>query len=151
MRSIKERLALWHIVLIVGITATIAIPAATAHIGSTKATIVTEQPEHISQQTGSDNLNAYAGHPNTPRVAVARSAVPPQDDYYQQRRQYWEKRLDGRLDHQDLDEDTGDDGDDKNANAGDDDDDASDKNADSEEEAFEKRREYWRERLDEDW
>src|SRR5437868_3405365 len=111
MRSINNRIVLWHIVLIVGITAIIAIPVATAHIGSTTATIITEQPDQISRQTRSNDLNGDAGHIKALKAAVAKPVGHPQEDYYEQRRQYWEKRLDGRLEHRDeyLNEQSGDD------------------------------------------
>ena len=143
MRSIMKRLALWHIVLIIGI-AVVAIPVAARVSGPAQAG-VNEQDKYLGHQNGNHHDDAVARESKDKKDPKVRKGDPaarpgikrPQDDYYQRRRQHWERRLDNRLD----DEEIGDDNDDDFA--------ADD--SDRQQDVYERRREYFRDRLDEDW
>ena len=142
MRSIKKRLAHWRLVLIICIAA-VAIPIAASVYTPEKAAVMGTN-EHLYYQNGIHNDAADANDTKNKKISdagkvgrpVGSSVMRPQDDYYERRRQHWEKRLDNRLEHRDeyLDEENGDDNDD---DFGDDD--------------IDRRREYYRDRLDEDW
>ncbi|MFL6466870.1 MAG: hypothetical protein ACJ72Z_02820 [Pyrinomonadaceae bacterium] len=157
MRSIKKRIALWHIVLIVGFVL-IAAPIA-AHV-STAVSAVAQDP-----QSSMDRHAVTAGvigriQQSKHRKAAVRVSVEPQD-YYDRRRQYWEDRVDRRM--QEMDEEEG--GDDEKADAKDSKESKdSKKNKDSkaskeddeedfdqEADMYERRREYWRQQLDDEW
>ena len=137
MRSIKRRLALWHIVLIIGMAA-ITIPVAARSYIPAKA-IFNEWDECLGQHIGNHHKDADAKDSKDekdPKASkedrtVGSGVGRRQDDYYERRRQHWEKRLDNRLD----DEEIGDDNDDEF----------------DDEDVYERRREYYRDRLDEDW
>jgi len=155
MRIIKNHLSWWRIVLIISV-ATIAIPIA-SRVSSTAKAIVTERHTDLDWRTAAANEDADA-HRNESKVAAGVGVTPPQDDYYDRRREYWDRRVERRLDRREeyLDEQTGDDEEDakdskdskaaKNKDSKDDDDDVDD--VDNE---VERRREYWRRRLDKDW
>ena len=143
MRSITKRLPLWHIVLIIGISA-IAIPVAALVCVTAKAGVY-EHQAHLDLQAGKENDHAEAKDSKDKKDSKAakdsHAAGPSikslQDDYYERRRQHWENRLDNRLDDEEIDDDN-------------DDDFASDDN-DGQQDVYERRREYYRDRLDEDW
>jgi hypothetical protein len=159
MRFIKKQFSLWRIVLIIGVAA-IAIPIA-ARVSPTAIAVVEER-----QQANADNEEADAKHSKDNKAAVGEGVARPQDDdYYDRRRRYWEKRVERRLDDENLDEQTGDDDEDadakdsksakdkdknkdKDSKAAADDEDDADDNVDRE---IERRREYWRKRLDREW
>ena len=152
MRIIKKQLAPWHLVLIIGLAA-IAIPV-TARVSTTAIAGVNERHEQMTGQTANDEGDAGAKHGSYSKAAVGKGVARPQDDYYDRRRQYWEKRVDSRLEYRDkyLDEQTGDKDDDADAEdnkAGKDDDE--DDTVDQEHDVYERRREYWRQRLDKEW
>jgi len=142
MRSIKKRLAHWRLVLLIGIAA-VAIPIAASVYTPEKAAVMGTN-EHLYHENGIHNDATDANDNKSRKISdagkvghpVGSSVRQPQDDYYERRRQHWEKRLDNRLEHRDeyLDEENGDDNDD---DFGDDD--------------IDRRREYYRDRLDEDW
>jgi hypothetical protein len=122
MRLIKKQLSLWRIVLIIGVAA-IGLPIA-ARVG----------PKH--------------SRPSKAAVGVG-TALLQDDDYYDRRREYWEKRIE-----RDLDDEEGDDDNDEDNKATKDSkkaaDNEDDENDDVERE-IERRREYWQKRLDRDW
>jgi len=140
MRSITKLLASGHIVLIVGIAA-ITIPVMARVYLPAKA-VVDEQPEYLDQHFGNQGDKAEFKESKVkvdPKARAEDHAAGSrvkrvQDDYYERRRQHWERRLDNRLD----DEEIGDDSD-------------SDVDIDRQQDVYERRREYYRERLDEDW
>lgn len=158
MRFIKRQLSLWRIVLIIGV-ASIGIGIA-ARVRATGIAVVNQRHENSAQPTANENEdNAKPGREST--TAIRRGVGRPQDDYYERRREYWDKRVERRLDRREeyLDEQTRDD--DKDADAKDskatkdkdsknaaDDEDYADDDVDKE---LERRREYWRKRLDKDW
>ena len=132
MRFIKQQLSLWRIVLIIGVAA-IAIPI-TARVSSTARAVHKERQDYLVVQTSVDKEEAAVGE------GVARQ----DDDYYDRRRRYWEKRVERELDDEDLDDQT----------VEDNDADARDSKADEEDDVdqeIERRREYWRQRLDKEW
>ena len=109
MRFIKNQFRLWRIVLIIGVAA-IAIPIATRV--SPTATAVVKEQDYLHQQTTVDNEDADAKHSNDSKAAVSEGVARHQDDdYYERRRDYWEKRVERRLDRDEeyLDEQTADD------------------------------------------
>ena len=145
MRSIKKRLSLCHLVLVIG-AAAIAMPIA-ARISPASSSVVIEQQAYLSEPIASENgdTNARDG-----KTAAGRRAVV-QDDYYERRRRYWEDRVERDLDEEENGDDE-DAKDSKDSKAKDDEDkaDSADKE-DSEEDVIERRREYWRDRLDREW
>lgn len=146
MTFIKKQLSLWRIVLVVGVAA-IAIPIA-ACVSPTAIADVKASQDCLDHQTTAHNEDAYAEHSKDSKAAVGLVIARPQDDYYDRRREYWERRVERRLDHhEDMDED---DEDAKDSKAGKDDDDDEDE-MDRHEDEIERRREYWRKRLDDEW
>src|SRR5436190_19074572 len=149
MRMIKKRSATYHIGLMIALAA-IAIPVA-ADIDATAKAIANEQ--HAGPvQTPSVNEGTEAKASKARKIAVFRTVPPPQDDYYDLRREHWEDRLESRLEYREeyLEGQTGDKDDDADAEdskAGKDDDDS----VDQERDIYEQRREYWRNRLDKEW
>jgi len=121
MRFIKKRLSLWRIVLI-SCAAAIAVPIA-ARVG----------PKHSKPSKAAVNVGI---------------ALLQDDDYYDRRREYWEKRIERELDDEDADDDDGETRDSKDSKKAADDE--ADEHDDVERE-IERRREYWRKRLDRDW
>jgi hypothetical protein len=159
MRFTKKQLSLWRIVLIIGVTA-IAIPIATRD-SPTAIALVKERQDYLPQQTTVDNEDADAKDSKNSKAAVGEGVARHQDDdYYERRREYWEKRVERRLDHREeyLDEQTRDDSDAdaKGSKAGKDKKDSKDA-ADDEEDVDDvdreiaRRREYWRKRVDKEW
>jgi hypothetical protein len=162
MRFLKKQLSLWRIVLIIGM-AGIAILIA-ARVSSTAKAVVKERQDYLDQKTTARNEDAYAKHSKDSKAAVGLGVARPQDDYYDRRREYWDKRIERRLDRREeyLDEQTGDDKEDadvkdskdskaakdKDSKDAVDDEDYADDNVDKE---IERRREYWRQRLEKDW
>ena len=162
MRFLKKQLSLWRIVLIIGM-AGIAILIA-ARVRSTAKAVVKERQDYLDQKTTAHNEDAYAKHSKDSKAAVGLGVARPQDDYYDRRREYWDKRIERRLDRREeyLDEQTGDDKEDadvkdskdskaakdKDSKDAVDDEDYADDNVDKE---IERRREYWRQRLEKDW
>jgi len=162
MRFLKKQLSLWRIVLIIGM-AGIAILIA-ARVRSTAKAVVKERQDYLDQKTTARNEDAYAKHSKDSKAAVGLGVARPQDDYYDRRREYWDKRIERRLDRREeyLDEQTGDDKEDadvkdskdskaakdKDSKDAVDDEDYADDNVDKE---IERRREYWRQRLEKDW
>ena len=161
MRFIKKQLSLWRIVLIIGVAA-IAIPIA-SRVSPTAKAVVKERQDYLDHQTTADNKDAYAKHSKDTKAAVVPGDARPQDDYYERRREYWDKRVERRLDRREeyLDEQTLDDKDEadtrgkKDSKAdkadADDEDDSVDQDVKRQEDEIERRREYWRKRLDRDW
>ena len=141
MRFIKKQLSLWRMVLIIG-AAAIAIPIA-VRVSPTALAVHKERHDYLPVQTSVENEEAAVGE------GVARQ----DDDYYDRRREYWEKRVERRLDDEDLDEQTVDDNDAdaKDSKADKDEGDDDDDSVDQEVERIERRREYWRQRLDKEW
>jgi hypothetical protein len=150
MRLIKKHLSSWRIVLLISVAA-IAIPIA-SRVSSTAKAVVKERQDYLDRQNTADN-----------EAAVGEGVAHPQDDYYERRREYWDKRIERKLDRHEeyLDEQTLDDKDDadvkdsKDNKAGKDDadeeDDSVDQDVKRQEDEIERRREYWRKRLDRDW
>ena len=150
MRFIKKQLSLWRIVLIIG-AAAIAIPIA-VRVSPPAIAADKEQQGYLNHQTTAHNEDAYAKHTEVSKAAVGPGVAALQDDYYDRRREYWEKRVERRLDDEDLDETVDDnDADAKDSKADKDDGDDEDDSVDQEVERIERRREYWRQRLDKDW
>jgi hypothetical protein len=159
MKFIKKQMSLWRILLITGVAA-IAIGIA-ARVRATGIPVVNPRHENLAQPTAGDNED-NAKHTNLSKAAVGRAVGLPQDDYYDRRREYWDKRVERRLDRREeyLDEQTRDDKDDASAkdkdskDAADDEDDADDvgdKDVKAREDSIERRREYWRKRVDKEW
>jgi len=162
MRFLKKQLSLWRIVLIIGM-AGIAILIA-ARVSPTAKAVVKERQDYLDQKTTARNEDAYAKHSKDSKAAVGLGVARPQDDYYDRRREYWDKRIERRLDRREeyLDEQTGDDKEDadvkdskdskaakdKDSKDAVDDEDYADDNVDKE---IERRREYWRQRLEKEW
>jgi len=162
MRFLKKQLLLWRIVLIIGM-AGIAILIA-ARVSPTAKAVVKERQDYLDQKTTAHNEDAYAKHSKDSKAAVGLGVARPQDDYYDRRREYWDKRIERRLDRREeyLDEQTGDDKEDadvkdskdskaakdKDSKDAVDDEDYADDDVDKE---IERRREYWRKRVDRDW
>jgi hypothetical protein len=162
MKFLKKQLSLWRIVLIIGM-AGIAILIA-ARVSPTAKAVVKERQDYLDQKTTAHNEDAYAKHSKDSKAAVGLGVARPQDDYYDRRREYWDKRIERRLDRREeyLDEQTGDDkedadvkdskdskaGKDKDSKEAVDDEDYADDNVDKE---IERRREYWRQRLEKEW
>ena len=156
MRFIKKQLSLWRIALIISVAA-IAIPIA-ARVSPTATAIVNQGHENLAQPNTNGNEDANANHIKDSKAAVGEGVAWWQDDYYDRRREYWEKRVERRLDREeDLDDNDADakdskSGEDKkDAKADKDDGDDEDDSFDQEEERIERRREYWRQRLDKEW
>ena len=168
MRFIKKRIALWHIVLVIGFAA-IAIPVA-ARVSSGRVAAVDDGPVFPEQRSGlvidlaaknrSDKNYSRAGKNRGDREpgTVTSGGKLPQD-YYDRRREYWEKRVERRLEESDEFDDEEDSKDSKDskdkkdskADKDDDEDDEVDKEVQDREELYERRRERWRQTLDEDW
>ncbi|HKO63368.1 MAG TPA: hypothetical protein VJV03_19550 [Pyrinomonadaceae bacterium] len=139
MRSIRKQLSWWPIVLLVGGTA-FAMPIAT-RVGP-PATVVVQEDHQTTLH-----------HEEDSRASVGPGVAAPQNDYYDRRREYWEKRVERRLEEADREDQTGDDTDDEDANddnAGKDND-SQDNDEDEVEQEIERRREYWRRRVDGGW
>src|SRR4030095_15527637 len=161
MRFIKKQLSLWRIVLIISVAA-IAIPIA-ARVSPTAIAVVKERQDNLDQQTTAVNEDSDAKHSKDSKAAVGKGVAWQQDDYYDRRREYWEKRVERRLDREEyLDEESVDDNDadakeskankdKKDSKADKDDGDDEDDSLDQEAERIERRREYWRQRLDKEW
>jgi hypothetical protein len=148
MRSIKKQFSLWRLALIVG-GAAFAISVATG-VSPTAIAVITEQQDHLDDQTTAHNEVAYTEDSKESKAAIGTGVSRPQDDYYERRREYWEKRVERRLDEEDLDDETGDDKDaDSKDNKADKDD--GDDEDDAVEQEVERRREYWRKRVERDW
>jgi hypothetical protein len=164
MRFIKKQLLLWTMVLIFGVAA-IAIPSA-ARVSPTAIAVARERQDHLAQLTSNANEDADAKHSKAKhskdKAAAGLGVARQDDDYYDKRREYWEKRVERRLDRREeyLNEQTGDDDDAKDSKAGKDkkdskadkdDADDEDDSVDQEHDELERRREYWRKRLEKDW
>ena len=144
MSFIKKQMSWWRIVLIVA-AAAIAIPIANG-VRPTARAAAMEQQDYLNHQTTAHVEGAFA---NT-RVVVDPGIAAPQD-YYDRRREYWEKRVERRLDEEDGDDESGDDKEDADAKdnkAGKDD---GDDEEDQVEQEIEQRRDYWRKRVERDW
>ena len=158
MRFIEKQLSLWRIVLIISVAA-IAIPIA-ARVSPTAIAVVNQRHEYQSQPTANTNEDADVKHSKDSKAAVGKGVAWLQDDYYDRRREYWDKRIERRLDREDLDDETGDEKgeadakdskDKKDSKADKDDGDDEDDSVDQEVERIERRREYWRQRVERDW
>ena len=143
MRFIKKQLWWWSIVLFVG-GAAFAMPIAT-RVGPTATAVVHGERDNLGHQTTVHHEDASAKHS---KVVLGPGVAAPQDDYYDRRRQYWEKRIERELDEEDGDDN--DDEDAKDNNAGKDNDDDDD-DVDDVDQELERRREYWRRRVDSGW
>jgi uncharacterized membrane protein YdfJ with MMPL/SSD domain len=159
MRFIKKELSLWSIVLIIGM-AGIAVLIA-ARVSPTANAVVKERQDYLDQKTTAHNEDADPKHSKDSKAAVGLGVARPQDDYYDRRREYWDKRIERRLDRREeyLDEQTVEDNKDadskdskaakdKDSKDAADDEDYADDNVDKE---IERRREYWRQRLEKEW
>src|SRR4030095_11169211 len=98
MRFIKKQLSLWRIVLIISVAA-IAIPIA-ARVSPTAIAVVKERQDNLEQQNTAGNGESDAKHSKDSKAAVGKGIAWQQDDYYDRRREYWEKRVERRLDSQ---------------------------------------------------
>src|SRR5688572_11568925 len=127
MRFIKKQLSWWPIVLFVG-GAAFAMPIANS-VRLTAMAIVNERQVDLDPQ-------ATEHHEEDSRAAVGPGTVHNQD-YYDRRREYWEKRVERRLDEEDID-DNDDAEDAKDSKAGKNDDDE-----DEVEQELGRRREFW--------
>ena len=151
----------WRIVLFITIAA-IAIPT-TAHVSVTGITNINEYRGNLNLPADHNAQETVVETSNEAKAVVGQGAVKRQD-YYDRRREYWEKRVERRMEYEDeYGEEPGDDADKADAKdskeskdskkekeskkAGKDEDDEMDQEA----EMYERRREYWRERLDEEW
>ena len=151
----------WRIVLFITIAA-IAIPT-TAHVSVTGITNINEYRGNLNLPADHNVQETVVETSNQAKAVVGQGAVKRQD-YYDRRREYWEKRVERRMEYEDeYGEEPGDDADKADAKdskeskdskkekeskkAGKDEDDEMDQEA----EMYERRREYWRERLDEEW
>jgi hypothetical protein len=124
--------------LIIGLAA-VAIPIM-ANAGRNTSTAISKLQADPAKHAANDHGIAIA--------ALGKGLVHPQD-YYDRRREYWEKRLERDLD--DSDEHGDDDSADKEDSKADKDEAKDDDSTDKEEDSIERRREYWRERLDKEW
>jgi hypothetical protein len=139
----------------------LAIPIA-ARAGANGIAAAYQLQENFAQPTANDNED-NANRSKAGKAAVGPRVALPQDDYYDRRREYWDRRVERRLERREeyLDEQTLDDKDadakdsqdsksakDKNSKDAVDDEDYADDDVDKE---IERRREYWRKRLDRDW
>jgi hypothetical protein len=166
MRFIKKQLSLWSIVLIIGV-AVIGIVTA-ARVSPTEIAVVTERQDYLAQQPTAVNEDADAKDRKSSKAAVGKGVVRQQDDYYERRREYWDRRIERRLEDNEeyLDEQTADDNnaDSKDSKsttdkkdskvAADDEVDADatvDNDVKAEQDVYERRREYWRQRLEREW
>jgi len=147
MTFIKKQLSWWRIVLIVGVAA-IAIPIA-ARVSATGIAVVNQ----LAQPTVNDNEEADAKHSKDRKAAAGPGVARLQDDYYDRRREYWERRVERRLDRHEeyMDEHPGDDKDDEDAKDSKADKDDDEDEMDRHEDEIERRRDYWRKRLDDEW
>jgi len=152
----------WRIVLFITIAA-IAIPT-TAHVSVTGITNINEYRGNLNLPADHNVQETVVETSNEAKAVVGQGAAKRQD-YYDRRREYWEKRVERRMEYEDEygDDESGDDADKADAKdskeskdskkekeskkAGKDEDDEMDQEA----EMYERRREYWRERLDEEW
>ena len=151
----------WRIVLFITIAA-IAIPT-TAHVSVTGITNINEYRGNLNLPADHNAQETVVETSNEAKAVGGQGAVKRQD-YYDRRREYWEKRVERRMEYEDeYGEEPGDDADKADAKdskeskdskkekeskkAGKDEDDEMDQEA----EMYERRREYWRERLDEEW
>jgi hypothetical protein len=133
-----------NVSLIIGLAA-VALPI-TANVGNGPKAVIHQSKEYFAKQSAKIN------HESTAKTVVNAGIVRPQD-YYDRRREYWEKRMDRRLEESDeyMDEEDGDKNDKADSKDSKEEDDSADSDADREEEALERRREYWQRRLDRDW
>ena len=146
MKFIKNQFSLWRIVLFIGVTA-IAIPIAASL--SPTVTAVEERQEYVVQQTAVNIEHTDTKHGGDSKAAGGKG-VRQNGYYWDRRRQYWEDRLEDDLDDEDEDEDTA--ADKKDSKAAKDDEVDDEGLSDEEYDRIERRREYWRQRLeDEDW
>ena len=150
----------WPIVLSIGF-ASIAIPT-TAHVSVTDITNINEYRANLNLPADHNVQETVVKTSHEAKAVVGQGAVGRQD-YYDRRREYWEKRVERRVEYEDEfgDDESGVDGDkadakdsketkkekdSKASKKGDDEDEI-----DQEAEMYERRREYWRERLDDEW
>jgi hypothetical protein len=145
MRLIEK----WRIALIIAVVV-IAIPIA-ARVDPTQTELV--EPSHLNLYRPTATNTEVAKTAHTTKAGLQHRVVAPQD-YYDRRREYWEKRMERRADYLEQedgdDEDAADSNDSKNSKDSASDEDEGDSMND-EEELIERRREYWRDRLDRDW
>ncbi|MCM3903303.1 MAG: hypothetical protein ND866_16490, partial [Pyrinomonadaceae bacterium] len=99
MRSIKKQLALWRIVLIIGVSA-IAILSA-ARVSPTAIAGHQERQDYLAQQTTADNEDADDIHSEDSKAAVGEGVALLQDLLYDRRSQYWDQRVLRRLERSD--------------------------------------------------
>jgi hypothetical protein len=161
MRFTKKQLSLWRVVLIIGVA---AVGMAVAARVSPTATIVNERQDYRHQQTAAVNKDADAKDSADSKAVVGKS-VALRQDYYDRRRQYWEKRVDRRLERREeyLDRQTANENkadskngkkdskavaEDEEEDIAADDEDAPDDTAERE---VDRRREYWRKRVEKEW
>jgi hypothetical protein len=169
MRFIKKQLSLWLIVLIIAVAA-MAIPIA-SRVSPTAMAIVKEQQDYPDQQAAVANDSSKdAKVSNNRKAAVGKGIARRQDDYYDRRRDYWERRVERRLDEEYMDEQAVDDNNadaknsktkkdskatkDKAAKDATDDEFAADDEFAGDDEVdqeIERRREYWRKRVEREW
>ena len=161
MRSIKKQLSWWRIVLIIGVAA-VGITIA-ARVSPTSIEVVEERPDYRVQQTTAGNEDADAKDSMDSKAAVGKVVVP-QRDYRDRRREYWEKRVERRLDAREeyLNDQTADDNDadPRDNRAANDNDPAEDENGEddpvdrdvrSRQDVYERRRDAWRQRVEREW
>ena len=161
MRFIKKQLSLWRIVLIIG-AAAVGIAIAVC-VSPTATAVVNERQDYPDQQTAAAKDSKIAKDSKDNKAAVGKGIGRQQDDYYDRRREYWERRVERRLDEEYLDEEAvdGTNADTKDSQATknnskdaanvEEDTDIVDKDVQSEQDIYERRREYWRQRLEREW
>ena len=103
MRLIKQHLSLWRLVPIIGVTA-IAIPIA-ARVSPTATAVDKQQQASTDQQITAQDEAVHANHSKGSHTVFGPGVARLQDDYYDRRREYWERRVERRLDREDLDDD----------------------------------------------
>src|SRR4051812_44475005 len=106
MGFIKKQFSLWRIVLIVG-AAAVVIPFA-FRLSPAAMAIVKERQDYPDRQTIAGNEDAGAKAGKDRQAAAGELVVRQQDDYYDRRREYWERRVERRLEDNEeyLDEET---------------------------------------------
>jgi len=162
MKFIKKQFRAWRLVVIIGIAA-IAIPIV-AHVRDSAIRVIDEQQTQWNGNSAESVRDTIVKRDDDVKTAIGLGLAARQD-YYDRRREYWEKRVERRMEYEDEygDEDFGDDADKADAKdskgtkdskkdkeskkASKDEDDEMDQEA----EMYERRREYWRERLDDEW
>lgn len=154
MRSIIKQPLLWCVVLII-----VVLPVV-AHVGSASRPSVKSSARHSSPRN-----EVARAHVTAMTKAITRHVAKPPQDRYDRRRQYWEDRVDRRLERRQeyLDGEVSSSKSKSNKRSSAANDDEEDDEDDEEDDAgggssgrddmdrVERRREYWRDRVDRNW